>query len=65
MSFTNNYNGFDAEYAPQLRHAPSAGGWRSEDETWVILSWYDTIHKLTPEEIITVGVGMSGSQNRI
>ena len=39
-------NSYDGDYTPALRHACSAGGYSYDDEAWVILSWYGTIHKL-------------------
>lgn len=44
-----------------LAHATSAGGYTS-NEPWTFLSWYDTIHNMTPRQLFTKGMGMSGSQ---
>lgn len=49
-------------YGTILRHASSAGGTLATDEDWVIKSWYGEMHRMTIDEILTVGVGMSPSQ---
>lgn len=52
-------------HSSTLSPSSSAGGTKSADEDWTILPWYETIHKLTMSERITVGIGMSASQKRM